>query len=428
MSFQPLNAPFEKVISMRGEASSASSTNAFASQTSETTATTMTAITKTLPSLPVLSAFLFSHFQQLSPLAAASEVPWLYHSPLPPKPNWKNKAQPPLPAHSRVQKLVLSITPTEGVYTTLGAEPLSRPTIEPTSSAATTLSTARPEISSQLPRTRDKEIYTTAAFLHRPWALTRARLPRGTTVWASHKAFDESLTVGCNIPLLERLGVNVQEAKLLVGYKGDEGRRIGAVGGLERTGRNVEEVRKKVLTEFGHVEGWFGHSSGGHEVDVVENAGKAEANELTAIACMNAFHPAEVDRVAVAAVEAGFAISLEDCSGVLYLTGAVREEGLQAALQKGMKVACVGHQACEVWGFAYLAERVREMWPDLRVEVVDEEEIKPIPRVRAKEEVRLWSKQKDGLGHGKEKTKGVEKKRKTADEGVGLIERVGILE
>lgn len=200
------------------------------------------------------------------------------------------------------------------------------------------------------------------------------------------------------------------------------------MGGLERTGRNVEEVRKKVLTEFGHVEGWFGHSSGGHEVDVVENAGKAEANELTAIACMNAFHPAEVDRVAVAAVEAGFAISLEDCSGVLYLTGAVREEGLQAALQKGMKVACVGHQACEVWGFAYLAERVREMWPDLRVEVVDEEEIKPIPRVRAKEEVRLWSKQKDGLGHGKEKTKGVKKKRKTADEGVGLIERVGILE
>jgi hypothetical protein len=209
--------------------------------------------------------------------------------------------------------------------------------------------------------------------------------------------------------------VNIRGAKLLVGYKGDEGRRIGAVGGFERKEQgDVGEVRRQILKEFGHVEGWFGLDSEVRENDDCDNAEGGYAGELTAIACMNAFHPAEVDRVAVAAVEAGFATSLEDCSGILYLTGAVREEGLQAALQKGMKVACVGHQACEVWGIAYLAERVRGTWSDMRVEVVNEEEIKPMPRVKVVREVKVSSKQKDGMRDDKELIQGINKKRKTA--------------
>ena len=200
------------------------------------------------------------------------------------------------------------------------------------------------------------------------------------------------------MPLLKKLGVNVREAKLLVGYKGDDGRRIGAVGGFEsRMGDNIDEVRRKIAKEFGHVEDWFGFGDEGRGAEVSEYGEREKASGLTAIACMNAFHPAEVERVAVAAVEAGFATSLEDSSGVLYLTGAVREEGLQAALQKGMKVACVGHQACEVWGVAYLAERVRETWPELQVEVVDEEEVKPIPKVKVRKEVKTVAKKKDGM-------------------------------
>jgi hypothetical protein len=227
------------------------------------------------------------------------------------------------------------------------------------------------------------------------------------------------------MPLLERLGVNIQEAKLLVGYKGNEGRRIGAVGGFEERARgNVEEVRRQILKEFGHVEGWFGFGSEDGGTEAEGNAEKEKTSQFTAIACMNAFHPAEVDRVAVAAVEAGFATSLEDCSGVLYLTGAVREEGLQAALQKGMKVACVGHQVCEFWGIAYLAERVRETWPDLQVEVVDEEEVKAIPRVKTTKEMKAVSKKKDGLGDDKERAN---KKRKTAGEGVESTEAENVL-
>jgi putative NIF3 family GTP cyclohydrolase 1 type 2 len=428
MPFQPLAPPFEAVTSTHGDASSASPVVAIGSQSTKTMEAVTTATTKSLPSLPILSAFLLSHFQQLSPLATASEVPWLYHSPVPPRPNCGNQPQPHLPAQSRVQKLVFSITPTEGVYTALGAEPFPKPTNEPSSDATTALASLRPNIPTRPPHTRYREKFTTAAFLHRPWMLTRCRLPRGTTAWSSHKAFDESLTVGCNMPLLKRLGVNVQEAKLIVGYKGDEGRRIGAVGGLEVTARgNVEDVRRRILQEFGHVEGWFGFGDedGGTEAD--GNAERETASQLTAIACMNAFHPAEVERVAVAAVEAGFATSLEDCSGILYLTGAVREEGLEAALQKGMKVACVGHQACEVWGIAYLAEKVRETWPDLHVEVVDEEEVKPIPKVKATKEVKPLTKKKGGLRDNKEMTKGVNKKRKAAGEGVESTEAEAIL-
>ena len=107
---------------------------------------------------------------------------------------------------------------------------------------------------------------------------------------------------------------------------------------------------------------------------------------------MNAFHPAEVDRVAAVAVEAGLVASLEDCSGLLYLTGAVREEGLEAALKKGMKVVCVGHRLCEVWGIAYLAEKVKERWPEVEVQVVDEEEVKPPPK--EKKEVKPNDKKK----------------------------------
>jgi len=302
----------------------------------------------------------------------------------------------------------------------LGAEPLVHQTNEPTNREGAVLASVGSNAPPPRPLTSNKERYTTAAFLHRPWALTRARLPRGTTVWASHKAFDESLTVGCNLPLLERLGVNVREAKLLVGYKGDKGRRIGAVAGFEERARgSAEEIKIKVLQEFGHVEGWFGFGGEHRGTENGEESERQSVGDLTAIACMNAFHPAEVERVAAGAVEAGFATSLEDCSGVLYLTGAVREEGLQAALQKGMKVACVGHLACEIWGIAYLTERVREMWPDVRVEVVNEEEVKPIPSVK---EVKPSSKHNDGPKNDKERAKGVTKKRKTKEGAVDPIE------
>jgi len=186
---------------------------------------------------------------------------------------------------------------------------------------------------------------------------------------------------------MERLGANVRDPKVLVGYKGDKGRRIGVVAGFGETGEDeleLDDIKGRIIAQFGDLHGegaWFGFDDSVSKVIHNDDASLAveikNPGKITSIACMNAFHPAEVDLVAAAAVEAGLAPSLEDCSGLLYLTGAVREEGLEAALQKGIKVVCVGHRLCEVWGIAYLAEKVKERWPEVDVQVVDEEEVKP---------------------------------------------------
>jgi hypothetical protein len=202
--------------------------------------------------------------------------------------------------------------------------------------------------------------------------------------------------------LLDKLGVNVKEANVLVGYKGDEGRRIGVVAGFGETGKedlDIDDVKGRIIAQFGDLQGegaWFGFDGisrkGGDDHAPLPDEEVKKTSRITSIACMNAFHPAEVDRVAAVAVKAGLVASLEDCSGLLYLTGAVREEGLEAALQKGMKVVCVGHRLCEVWGIAYLAEKVKETWPEVEVQVVDEEEVKPLSK--EKKEVRPHEKNK----------------------------------
>jgi putative NIF3 family GTP cyclohydrolase 1 type 2 len=215
--------------------------------------------------------------------------------------------------------------------------------------------------------------------------------------------------------LLERLGANVQDPKVLVGYKGDEGRRIGVVAGFGEEGKDelrMDDVKGRIIAQFGDLRGegaWFGFDE---PVSVREDINDDDASlgkeaknpsKISSIACMNAFHPAEVDRVAAIAVEAGLVPSLEDCSGLLYLTGAVREEGLEAALQKGMKVVCVGHRLCEVWGIAYLAEKVKERWPEVEVQVVDEEEVKP-PMKEEKEVKPPLKEKKEMKPHESKKT------------------------
>jgi putative NIF3 family GTP cyclohydrolase 1 type 2 len=298
-----------------------------------------------------------------------------------------------------VKKLVLSITPTESVYAALGAPPLNHPSSEEITAQAPTIAT--------VPIERQKFTTASATFLHRPWTLTRPRLPRGTTVWSSHKGFDEGLTVGCNFALLERLGADVDveggRMRILVGYKGDEGRRVGVVAGFRegddnlKEGLQLDDIKGRIIAQFGELKGeggWFGF-------DTVERLNET-SSRITSIANMNAFHPAEVERVAAAAFEAGFVASRADCRGLVYLTGAVREEGLEAALARGMRVVCVGHRLCEVWGIGYLAERVRERWPGVDVRVVDEEEIKPVTKEakpvlkRMKERQLLRKERKEG--------------------------------
>lgn len=58
------------------------------------------------------------------------------------------------------------------------------------------------------------------------------------------------MTTGYNLALLERLGANVKDPKVLVGYKGDEGRRIGVVAGFKETGKDgleTDDVRGRIV-------------------------------------------------------------------------------------------------------------------------------------------------------------------------------------
>lgn len=330
-----------------------------------------------LPSLSQLSAFLSSYLP-----IRPKDVPFIYHTPNyrpprhqppppPPPPSISQTTGPPsdplpkpltrpLPtSNGPISSLTLSITPTEGVYKSL----LS--------------SEGRPLL-----------------FLHRPFLLERRRLPRQTTVLASHTAFDEVLTVGYNTILASRLGVDVDESICLKGYKGDPERRIGIVGSLmpERGGeargsleeggllvrkaaasRKASEVLEAVKQEFGGLDSTHGFE-GTEEND----------EEVRVVAIMNAFHPEEVERVLEAAVSNGWIEKADEVAGsgkgILYLTGQAREPGLLAALEKGMKVVCVGHRICEEWGVRFLAREVRTAFPGLEVREIFEDEELPPPR------------------------------------------------
>lgn len=101
----------------------------------------------------------------------------------------------------------------------------------------------------------------------------------------------------------------------------------------------------------------------------------SESETVKVVAIMNAFHPEEIDRALTAARDATWIDDAEDGSQVLYLTGAARDYGLEAAANVNMPALCVGHRACEEWGIRFLAEQTRSMWPGLDVvEVLEEEE------------------------------------------------------
>jgi len=155
-------------------------------------------------------------------------------------------------------------------------------------------------------------------------------------------------------------------------------------------------VRGRIRSDFGveRCEGEFGF---GDEKSLGLEEGGVSLEEqppetsppsgVSVVAIMNAFRPEEVARVIEEAISAGFISSPAEAHQILYLTGAVRAEGLAAAVEKSVKVMCVGHRICEEWGVRYLAEQVRERFPELDVqEVYEEEEVRPPKEKRQKQE------------------------------------------
>jgi putative NIF3 family GTP cyclohydrolase 1 type 2 len=252
-----------------------------------------------------------------------------------------------------VEQIVLSITPTPGVYSLIGY-PLDKPNID--SKAPLPITNARPP--------------HTVTFLHRPFTLDRRSVRRGALVLASHTSFDENLTVGWNPALAERLGISASESLCVQGYKGDLQRKIGIIG----------QVAASQEALLGQIQGEFG------EIEMVQSG---LSDEIRVVAIMNAFNDDEVHRVLGMAQQHGWVpdvTSEEQGKHVLYLTGQPRESGLQVAAALGLTVACVGHKKAEEWGIRYLATGLRAAFPGAHVEEVYEDEI---PVIRPKKEAIL---------------------------------------
>ncbi|KAF2132334.1 hypothetical protein P153DRAFT_285501 [Dothidotthia symphoricarpi CBS 119687] len=260
-----------------------------------------------------------------------NDVPRLYHVPRNPRYD---------PGTAVVEHIVLSVTPTPGVYSLIGYPPAEL-------SEVSTLSI--PANSTRQPRT--------LCFLHRPFTLDRRNVRRGTLVLSSHTSFDEVLTTGWNLPLAERLGMNVGESLCIQGYKGDPERKIGILG-------QIHTPRELLLQ---HVQQEFGD---------LEHVHDGLSDEIRVVAIMNAFNEEEVRRVVDMTQQAGWAAPDDDAPGrhVLYLTGQPRALGLEAARTLGVTVACVGHKQAEEWGIRYMAARLRTEFPGVRIDEVYEQE------------------------------------------------------
>jgi putative NIF3 family GTP cyclohydrolase 1 type 2 len=266
-----------------------------------------------------------------------SDVPRLYHVPRNPRYD---------PETAVVDQIVLSVTPTPGVYSFIGYTP-ENASVDPSLRPST--------FRTRAPRT--------LCFLHRPFTLDRRSVRRGTLVLSSHTSFDEILTTGWNPSLADRLQINVDDSVCIQGYKGDPERRIGLVGPISMV-RDLLVHRTK--EEFGEA----------------ELAYDGPSDEIRAVAIMNAFNEDEVQRVLAIALQHGWAAADDEAPGkhIVYLTGQPRASGMDAAKALGMTVVCVGHRPAEDWGIRYIATQLRVMFPAANVEEVYEEE-----EVRVKE-------------------------------------------
>ena len=177
-----------------------------------------------------------------------------------------------------------------------------------------------------------------AIWLHRPWHLELAALPPDGGVLYHHLPFDETLTMGFNIPLARQIGA--ASAPEPLGFKQSMDasghplprRPIGMMLDAER--RMVDNWQQVIVNLFGGFD-------------------KVEVNRQTS-----------VGRVAVAgAMNDALVREAADRGAGLYLTGQYRPSAQTAVDQTGMNVITVGHRRSEEWGLRLLRDLLTERWP-----------------------------------------------------------------
>ena len=187
-------------------------------------------------------------------------------------------------------------------------------------------------------------------------------MPRGTLILASHKRFDEVLTVGYNTRLATILGLELDKHVVLQGYKDDPDRLMGIAAPLSSV-QDLSSLQSIIHKAFGQCE--------------MHSGNPMPSEELHALAIVNAFNPEMVERVATAAQREGWVQGASALGRVLYLTGQARDTGLEAANTINMPVACVGHRAAEEWGIRHLAQELKQAYPTMIVSEIYEDEEPP---------------------------------------------------
>lgn len=264
------------------------------------------------------------------------DVPFCYHTPR--HSSYDKNTSP-------VSHLVLSITPTLGVYT---------------------------KLQSLAQNNRNKPL----CFLHRPFGLDRRSVPRGALVLASHKRFDEQLTVGHNLPLATSLGLDLKDHIVVCGYKEDPDRLMGLVALLQKS-KTLDQVGNDIASQFGPCE--------------IHASEEGSRSTYRAIAIMNAFNAETVGRVINAVKDKGWIAPTEDMRSVVYLTGEARESGLKAAQYVNMTTVCAGHRASEEWGIRWLSQKLRDAYPTLNVSEMFEDEEPPTKKVQDSQTASQWA-------------------------------------
>jgi putative NIF3 family GTP cyclohydrolase 1 type 2 len=236
-----------------------------------------------------------------------------------------------------IEQVVLSITPTPGVYSQIGVPP------------------RRKHPRSLHENQRDPR---TIAFLHQPFDLEPEKVRHSSLVLASHTSFDENLTLGWNPALAEQLGMCADASLCVKGHWENVDRKIGMVGQVFAT---KQELLDQIRAQFG-------------EPETVHHG---LSDEIRVVATMNVFTKEEVHRVLAMAQKMGLVPDNKPeayMRHMLFLTCQSYFSGTKLAASLGCTVVRVRHKKTEEWGIRYLAARLREAYPKVKVREIYEEE------------------------------------------------------
>ena len=176
---------------------------------------------------------------------------------------------------------------------------------------------------------REKKI--DALLIHRPWGLALDALPEGAGLLVYHRAFDLWLTSPENLCLLQAYGL--REAQSITWRDGES---IGFVGSIQPI--PWSSFLTRITADF----------------DGYDSAGPPTNEPIRRAAFMGAMNRELVQNADVLGAD-------------VYITGQVRQPGMEAIRQTGMGLVATGHRRAELWGLRCLSRLLAQQFPAVQV-------------------------------------------------------------